>query len=62
MVDKCRIQNMDGREVNIERPRKNPPNSTAVQSSVNDRASSNLHSTHHTLHSPIVPIHPTAIL
>ena len=30
---------MDGREVNIERPRKNPPSSTAVHSRVNERAS-----------------------
>ena len=33
---------MEGREVNIDSPRKNPPNSTTVQSRVNERASSNL--------------------
>ena len=33
---------MEGREVNIDSPRKKPPNSTTVQSRVNERASSNL--------------------
>jgi hypothetical protein len=35
------IEKIEGRDVNIERPRKNPPYSTAVQSRVNERASSN---------------------
>ena len=42
IMKKYWIQKIEGRDVNIERPRKNPPNSTAVQSRVNERASSNL--------------------
>lgn len=34
---------MAGRVENIESPRKNPPSSTAVHSSVNDRATTSLH-------------------
>ena len=37
-----RIQKKDERDENIESPRKNPPNSTAIQSRVEDKASNNL--------------------
>ena len=37
-----RIQNIEGRELNMERPRKNPPSSTARNKRVKDRPTINL--------------------